>query len=183
MADQSSWHQIKPYTFRNLLICLLVLYSLIAGFVSFAFAYMISRGDVREELVSKERITAVAMLELYQKTDLTMESIIQLSRDDALNISIVSPGVMPFDEEQMAILANESILCLDNDMTALPASYVKLDNTVVRITPTSGANMFVKSSLRVISTCISFLLVFMLFSVFSAPVMSKPITEMIHATR
>lgn len=175
-------HRMKPYTFRNRLVCILLLFSLLAAMVSFVCSYLISRANVRSELSTTQTDAAIRLLELRQKTALPVASLVQMVASDDLSVAIIPEAEARLTAEQLDVLEQRLVLTVMRSLTSLPVTFVRMDDCLVRIMPGSRVNIFIIAGLRFVFAGLTFTMVFILFGLVAAQISSKPVTQLTAAT-
>ena len=161
----------------------LVLMSILGALIAFVSSYLFSSFDVQGELITAQSNTALAMIELEQKTDLSLDAIMQMTGNEQHDVSIVTDEMpLRLTEEEMAALDNQQVLTISHNILSLPVTYVRLQDEVVRVMPATKTSISVAATLRVLFSCISFLTVFILGGLLIAQIMSRPISRMTKAT-
>ena len=174
---------IKPYTFRNRLVCILLLFSLLAAMVSFVCSYLISRANVRSELSTTQADAAIRLLELRQKTTLPVSTLMQMAATDDLSVAVVTAEEARLTPAQLEVLDQQLILTVTRSITSLPITFVRLDDCLVRVMPGSRVNIFIIAGLRFVFAGLTFTMAFILFGLVAAQVGSKPVSMLTGATR
>lgn len=171
-----------PYTFRGRLIWTLYICAILSCVISLLFAYVISHVSVQQELTLKEQAAAVFMLEMQESTNLSIEDIIHMAEQEALNITaITDPAMLP--EQVSTNIAQRSVVSLSGSLTVSPVTYVRLNNSqVFVIAAGEGQNLFFIALFRILFSALSYMAVVVLLATFASFHLSKPIRMMTEAT-
>ena len=81
---------IHPYSFRARLLLGLLISSILAGVIALALSFVFSHMNLESEVEERERTIALYMLELDQKTDLSIDELLRIARQDNLSVTQVS---------------------------------------------------------------------------------------------
>lgn len=174
----------KPYTFRGRMICIVLLFSLVAMLISSACSYLISRVVVRNEFASSESDAAISLLELEQKTDLPLETLLQMAASSDITLEETSAEAAKLTQRQLRQLEEHLTLSVTSGFADLPVTYVLLsDKTLVRIMPASRVNIFLLAGLRFVFVGFTFTAIFVLFALLSAQISARPVSMLTGATR
>lgn len=174
---------MHPYTFRARLLLGLLISSALAAIIALALSLAFSHVSVEGEVEDRERSVALYLLELEQKTDLELEQMLQVARQDSLTVSVIPEGEQP-DREVLEALENRLIHTAKRNWQGLPVTYVRLsDGSILRIGLSHEYNLFWIAFFRIVFAAISFLAVFAAMATLAAIRVSKPITELTEATR
>lgn len=177
-------HPGAPYSFRNKVICILLLFSLLAALISFVCSYLVSRTNVRSELSAAQTEAAINLLELRQKTTLPVSTLLQMAATDSLNVSLVEDAHdVRLTAEQLAILEERQIITVTRSFSSMPVTFVLLDDSLVRISPSAHVNVFLSAVLRFIFAGLIFTLLFIFFGTVSAHVIARPVAKLTKASR
>lgn len=181
MSDKHGFH-VKPYSFRGKMLSWLILLSILGAVIAFACSYLFSSFDVQGEIITSQSNAALAMIELEQKTDLPLENIIEMTAGKLHAMTIVDDLTSKLTEEQIAALEHQQILTISHNILSLPATFVRMEDAVVRIMPGAKRSVSVVAALRVVFSSVSFLTVFILGGMLISHVLSRPISRMTKAT-
>jgi len=176
------WQGIKPYSYRGKIVSWLVLLCILGTIIAFACSYLFSSFDVQGELITSQSNAALAMIELEQKTDLALPAILEMTASKLHAMTVVDDLSSQLSPDQIAALDKQQILTISHNILSLPVTYVRLEADVVRIMPDTRTSISMAAALRVIFSCASFLIVFILGGLLIAHVLSKPISRMTKAT-
>lgn len=161
----------------------LVLLSLLGALIAFVGSYLFSSFDIQGELITSQSNTALAMIELEQKTDLTLEAIMQMNDTSTQALTLITDDLDSYlSENEMAVLEKQQILTISHNILSLPVTYVRLKNDVVRVMPATKTSISLIATLRVLFSSLSSLTVFVLGGLLIAQIMSRPISRMTKAT-
>lgn len=161
----------------------LVLLSLLGALIAFVGSYLFSSFDIQGELITSQSNTALAMIELEQKTDLTLEAIMQMNDTSTQALTLITDDLHSYlSENEMAVLEKQQILTISHNILSLPVTYVRLKNDVVRVMPATKTSISLIATLRVLFSSLSSLTVFVLGGLLIAQIMSRPISRMTKAT-
>lgn len=182
MGKKHHFH-VKPYSFRGRMASWLVLLSLLGALIAFVGSYLFSSFDIQGELITSQSNTALAMIELEQKTDLTLEAIMQMNDTSTQALTLITDDLDSYlSENVMAVLEKQQILTISHNILSLPVTYVRLKNDVVRVMPATKTSISLIATLRVLFSSLSSLTVFVLGGLLIAQIMSRPISRMTKAT-
>lgn len=182
MGKKHHFH-VKPYSFRGRMASWLVLLSLLGALIAFVGSYLFSSFDIQGELITSQSNTALAMIELEQKTDLTLEAIMQMNDTSTQALTLITDDLDSYlSENEMAVLEKQQILTISHNILSLPVTYVRLKNDVVRVMPATKTSISLIATLRVLFSSLSSLTVFVLGGLLIAQIMSRPISRMTKAT-
>lgn len=182
MGKKHHFH-VKPYSFRGRMASWLVLLSLLGALIAFVGSYLFSSFDIQGELITSQSNTALAMIELEQKTDLTLEAIMQMNDTSTQALTLITDDLHSYlSENEMAVLEKQQILTISHNTLSLPVTYVRLKNDVVRVMPATKTSISLIATLRVLFSSLSSLTVFVLGGLLIAQIMSRPISRMTKAT-
>lgn len=182
MGKKHHFH-VKPYSFRGRMASWLVLLSLLGALIAFVGSYLFSSFDIQGELITSQSNTALAMIELEQKTDLTLEAIMQMNDTSTQALTLITDDLDSYlSENEMAVLEKQQILTISHNILSLPVTYVRLKNDIVRVMPATKTSISLIATLRVLFSSLSSLTVFVLGGLLIAQIMSRPISRMTKAT-
>ena len=181
MNEKRNWH-VKPYSFRGKMFSWLTLVTILGAIIAFVSSYLFSSFDVQGEIITSQSNAALAMIELEQKTDLPLETIFEMTSSKLHAVSVVTDIESQLTQEQISALEYQQILTISHNILSLPVTYVRMESAVVRVMPDAKMSISVVAALRVIFSCISFLVVFTLGGLLIAQVLSRPISRMTKAT-
>ncbi|MBR6667127.1 MAG: HAMP domain-containing histidine kinase [Clostridia bacterium] len=168
----------QPYTFRGRMMIALYVCAIFSAVVSLLFAYVISHIDVQSELQLEQNALAVYLLEIDNRTDLTLQTMIGML-DDVEGTHVEQ--VFPTDPELLALLSERQIVSVLDDVTKSPVTYVQLTDGVVRISSLYKQSLFLVVFFRIISTSLSFLAVFVLMTTYASFRLSRPVQALTRA--
>lgn len=171
---------MHPYSFRARLLQGLLISSALAGCIALALSFAFSHLNLRNEVEDREHTVALYLLSLDQKTDLSLDELLQMARQDGLAIEKMG-GSLP--DEVQAGLEERMVHMASRGWRELPVTYVRMDDgTVLRISLSRDYNLFWIAFFRIIFAAISFLAVFAAMATLAAIRFSKPIAELTAAT-
>ena len=174
---------IHPYSFRARLLLSLLISSALAAIIALALSLAFSHVNVEGEVEDRERSIALYLLELDQKTDLTLDQMLRIAQQDSLTVSVVSESDHP-DSAVLDALNERLIHTASRSWHDLPVTYVRLsDGSILRIGLSHEYNLFWIAFFRIVFAAISFLAVFAAMATLAAIRFSKPITQLTEATR
>ena len=174
---------LHPYTFRNRMLLVLLISSMIAGFISLASSFVYSMINVREEVALNQHAVAIYMLELDQVTDMSVEEIIDLIDTDILSVKASIANRSMLDDTLSRKIDETVIATYAGSIASLPITYLKLGDYIVALSSSSKLSLLTISLFRISSAVITFFLVFMLMSWLSSRSIAKPVTQLTQATR
>ncbi len=174
---------VHPYTFRWRLTWGMILSSFLAALIALLFSYAFSHQGLQEEMLEHQYQTAVYLLELDQKTNLTQEDLITITEQSDLSITALDASDSLLSSGVHRELERKMIYSTETPRNNLPITYVKLDTGILRIGPARDFNVIWLAFFRIIFSTTSFLLVFLAMGALVAYKMSKPISELTRATR
>ena len=173
----------KPYSFRNKLLLILLLATLVACTLAAAGSYMVNIGSISNDLSGKEHEIAIYLLGLDQKTELATEEMLTVTANDTLVTSIVAHPERQLSTEQIHKLKEGDLITTTSGFTAMPTTYVQLGNDVVTIRPSRDFNLFLSILPRIAFTVVLSLILFALLSILISFFISRPVTQLTQATR
>lgn len=171
------------FTFRRKVARSFFFCVIIAALLSFAASYVVSNYNVLDELAASERYAAVYLLGLEQKTDLSMEEIAALAANSSLNIRLVSESDVHLTEQELDALDSHLMVTQEGNLTVLPVTYVRLGNSLARISPKANYNLLHMSVLRFFFSTLFFLMALMLLGMSFAGRVASPIARLRKATQ
>lgn len=171
------------FTFRRKVARSFFFCVLIAALLSFAASYVVSNYNVLDELEASERYAAVYLLGLEQKTDLSMEEIAALAANSSLNIRLVSESDVHLTQQELDALDSHLMVTQEGNLTVLPVTYVRLGNSLARISPKANYNLLHMSVLRFFFSTLFFLMALMLLGMSFAGRVASPIARLRKATQ
>ena len=175
-------HYFQPYTFRGRLMTALYFSAVFAAVISLLFAYVISHVNVQSELQLQQQALAVYLLEMDERTELSMPTMLGMVDDvEDTHVETVNMDDPDLPENLSAILAERAIVSVPDDMTDTPVTYVQLSEGVVRISSLYERSLFVVAFFRVISSTLSYLAVFVLMTTVASFYLSKPVQVLTRA--
>ena len=175
-------HYLQPYTFRGRLMIALYVSAAFASVISLLFAYVISHVNVQSELQLQQQALAVYLLEMDQRTDLSMATMLGMVDDvEDTHVESVDLSAPDLPENLTAALASRQVVSVLDDVTQSPVTYVQMDEGVVRISSLYERSLFVVAFFRILSGSLSFLAVFVLMTTFASFRLSKPVQVMTRA--
>ena len=173
---------LQPYTFRSRMMIALYVSAVCSAVISLLFAYVIAHVNVQSELQLQQQALGVYLLEMDNRTDLSMPTMLGMVDDvedtHVEHIDLSSPD-LPSD--LAATLSMRQIVSILDDVTQSPVTFVQLSEGVVRITSLYERSLFVVAFFRIISTSLSFLAVFVLMTTFASFRLSKPVQVLTQA--
>ena len=174
---------IHPYSFRARLLLGLLISSALAAIIALALSFGFSHRNLENEVEERERTIALYLLELNQKTDLSLDELLKIAQQDNLSVSVMD-GTEHLDEAIMATLDSRIIYTASRSWWEMPITYVNLGNGhVLRISLSHDYNLFLIAFFRIVFAAISFLAVFAAMATMAAIRFSRPITELTDATQ
>ena len=174
---------MHPYSFRARLLLGLLISSALAAIIALALSFGFSHMNLESEVEERERTIAVYMLELDQKTDLSVEELLKIARQDNLSVTLLSEAES-LDDAVLANLNSRIIYTASRSWWELPVTYVSLSSgNVLRISLSHDYNVFLIAFFRIVFAAISFLAVFAAMATMAAIRFSRPITELTDATQ
>lgn len=174
---------LRPYTFRNRMMVALLACSLVAALISLICSFLYSSVSVREELAERQQATAIYILELSQKTDLSMEEIIRMADGDSLVVAVNEADASMMSDGLRDSLMTKMIVTAYRGLSALPCTYVQVGEQTVAIMPNQRLNIFLMSFIRIGFAALSFLMVFVMMAWLASNAIAKPISLLTRATR
>ncbi len=177
-------HQLlRPYTFRNRMMVALLACSLVAALISLICSFLYSSVRVREELTERQQAIAIYILELSQKTDLSIHEIIRMADNDSLVVAVDEADASLMPDELRETLASKMIVTTYKGLSALPCTYVQVGEQTLTIMPNQRLNIFLMSFIRIGFAALSFLMVFVMMAWLASNAIAKPISLLTRATR
>jgi len=173
---------LQPYTFRSRMMIALYISAAFAAVVSLLFAYVISHVNVQSELQLQQNALAVYLLEIDNRTDLTLPTMLNMIDDvEDTHVELVTEDSPSLPEDFFATMAQRQIIATLDDATQTPVTYVQLTDGVVKISSLYGSSLFVVAFFRVISASLTYLAVFVLMTTFASFRLSKPVQVLTRA--
>jgi len=173
---------LQPYTFRSRMMIALYISAAFAAVVSLLFAYVISHVNVQSELQLQQNALAVYLLEIDNRTDLTLPTMLNMIDDvEDTHVELVTEDSPSLPEDFFATMAQRQIIATLDDATQTPVTYVQLTDGVVKISSLYGRSLFVVAFFRVISASLTYLAVFVLMTTFASFRLSKPVQVLTRA--
>ena len=174
---------IHPYSFRARLLLGLLISSILAGMIALLLSFGFSHMNLESEMEERERTIALYLLELDQKTDLSLDELLKIAQQDNLFVTL-APEEDLADGGLLSALNARMLYTANRSWRELPVTYVKLgDGHVLRISLSREYNLFWIAFFRIVFAAISFLAVFAAMATLAAIRFSRPITELTDATR
>ena len=173
---------MHPYSFRASLLLGLLISSILASLIALALSFGFSHMNLESEVEDRERTIALYLLELDQKTELPLEELLKIARQDNMSVRQADESD-ELDSEALRTLGSRMIYTANRSWRELPITYVELsDGSILRISLSRDYNLFWIAFFRIIFAAISFLAVFAAMATLAAIRFSKPITELTAAT-
>lgn len=174
---------MHPYTFRARLLLGLLISSILAAIIALALSFAFSHMNLEGEVEDRERTVALYLLELDQKTDLSLDDMLRLARQDNLTITLVAEPER-LDGVVLSTLNERLIHTASRSWTELPVTYVRInDGSILCICLSHEYNLFWIAFFRIVFAALSFLAVFAAMATLAAIRFSRPITDLTAATR
>lgn len=173
---------IHPYTFRSRTLLVLLICTMLAFSISLICAVGFSQSDLRDEMIAVERNAAIHLLELDQKTDLSLQELVGMVSHDSLHVTLLTEPELRLSAKERELLSRQMILTHWSGLLDYPVTYVQLSNAVVRITTGRSSNLLLGAFLRINFALLSFLTVFALMAFWASYKISRPISELMKAT-
>lgn len=174
---------MHPYSFRARLLLGLLISSALAAIIALALSFGFSHRNLESEVEERERTIALYLIELEQKTDLSIDDLLKIAQQDNLSVALLSE-TEHLDEALMTALDSRIIYTASRSWWEMPITYVSLGNGhVLRISLSHDYNLFLIAFFRIIFAAISFLAVFAAMATMAAIRFSRPITELTDATQ
>lgn len=174
---------VRFYSFRARMQAALTLSAVIAGIVSLLCAYAYSHYNMRLDMMDTQYNAAINMLDLEQKTNLSINEIVSMMETDDVKIQIMSEAELPLTEPDRHRLLTRTVLSLAGGGATMPVTYVMLKNATVRISADYRRSTFITAFWRVAVLGLSTSTLFILFSIFSAWRIAKPVSQLTRATK
>ena len=172
----------QPYTFRGRMMIVLYVSAIFSAVVSLLFAYVIAHVNVQSELQLQQQALSVYLLEMDNRTDLSMSTMLGMVNDvEDTHVEQIDLSAPDLPADLAATLAMRQVVSVLDDVTKSPVTYVQLSEGVVRISSLYERSLFVVAFFRIISTSLSFLAVFVLMTTFASFRLSKPVQVMTRA--
>lgn len=173
---------IHPYTFRSRTLLVLLICTLLAFSISLICAVGFGQSDLRDEMINVERSAAIHLLELNQKTDLSLQELISMVSHDSLHVSLLTEEELRLSAKERELLSQQMILTRWSGLLDYPVTYVQLSDAVMRITTGRSSNLLLSAFFRISFALLSFLTVFALMAFWASYKISRPISELMKAT-
>ena len=172
----------QPYTFRGRMMIALYISAAFSAVVSLLFAYVIAHVNVQSELQLQQQALGVYLLEMDNRTDLSMATMMGMVDDvEDTHVEQVDLSAPDLPKDLATTLSLRQVVTVLDDMTKSPVTYVQLSDGVVSISSLYGRSLFVVAFFRIISTSLSFLAVFVLMTTFASFRLSKPVQVLTRA--
>ncbi len=172
----------QPYTFRGRMMIALYISAAFSAVVSLLFAYVIAHVNVQSELQLQQQALGVYLLEMDNRTDLSMATMMGMVDDvEDTHVEQVDLSAPDLPKDLATTLSLRQVVTVLDDMTKSPVTYVQLSEGVVSISSLYGRSLFVVAFFRIISTSLSFLAVFVLMTTFASFRLSKPVQVLTRA--
>ena len=172
----------QPYTFRGRMMIALYVSAIFSAIISLIFAYVISHVNVQSELQLQQQALSVYLLEMDKRTDLSMATMLGMVDDvEDTHVEQISLDDPDLPADLAATLDLRQVYSVLDDLTQSPVTYVQLSGGVVRISSLYERSLFVVAFVRIISTSLSFLAVFVLMTTFASFRLSKPVQVLTRA--
>lgn len=173
---------IHPYTFRSRTLLVLLICTILAFSISLICAVGFSQSDLRDEMIAVERNAAIHLLELNQKTDLSLQELVSMVSHDSLHVTLLTEPELRLSVKERELLSQQMILTHWSGLLDYPVTYVQLSDAVMRITTGRSSNLLLSAFLRINFALLSFLTVFALMAFWASYKISRPISELMKAT-
>lgn len=172
-----------PYTFRSRMMAALLAFALISGVISLVISFLYSSITLQEELLLNQQAVAIYMLELDQKTQLSVPEIINIVSSDAISVKVseVSLSVLPMYLRDQ--LPEKMIVSTGLKLMNSPVTYVQLADSVVRIAASMRLNIFMTILFRISYAILPFLACYAMMAFIASKSIARPITILTQATR
>ncbi len=175
---------LHPYTFRGRMMWALYICAAFSAVISLMFAYVISHMNVQSELQLQQQALAVYLLEMDNRTELSLETMMAMVDDvKDTHVEAIDPADPALPEGLSEAIRTQTVVTVSTGLTDTPETFVRLSEGVVHITSLYGRSLFVVAFFRVISSTLSYLAVFVLMITFASFRLSKPVQLMTTATR
>ncbi len=181
MSKESKLH-LKPFSYRGNLMWVLYICTALAWVISLLFAYVISHVNVQNELKLQQQALAVYLVEMEQRTDLPLATMMRMVQMEDMQLTTVRPFDTDVPEGIDELLTQGAVYTHTSDITGTPVTYVSIRGETIRIEAMRNSALFVVAFLRVIFSAMSYLTVFMLLITFASFRLSKPVQMMTAAT-
>lgn len=174
---------LHPYTFRSRMMAALLIFALISGVISLVISFLYSSITLQEELLLNQQAVAIYMLELDQKTQLSVPEIINIVSSDAISVKVseVSLSVLPMYLRDQ--LPEKMIVSTGLKLMNSPVTYVQLADSVVRIAASMRLNIFMTILFRISYAILPFLACYAMMAFIASKSIARPITILTQATR
>ena len=174
---------MHPYSFRARLLLGLLISSALAALIALALSFGFSHHNLQTEVEERERTIALYLLELDQKTSLSLNELLNIAQQDNLSVALL-PETEELDAAFLATLNSRIIYTASRSWWEMPVTYVSLTGgEVLRISLSHDYNLFLIAFFRIVFAAISFLAVFAAMATMAAIRFSRPITELTDATQ
>lgn len=172
----------QPYTFRGRMMTALYICAILATVISLLFAYVIAHVNVQSELQLQQQALAVYLLEIDNRTNLSMDTMLGMIDDvEDTHVEQIFPADPELPDNLLSNLTSRKVLSVLDAVTDTPVTYVQLTDGVVRISALYQRSLFVVAFFRVISSSLSFLAVFVLMTTVASFRLSKPVQTLTRA--
>jgi len=177
-------HLVRPYSFRAKMQLILSISVSLSCVLSLLCAYTYSRYNMRMEMAHTEYNLALSILELKQKTELSLQEIIGMAENEDLDVQVLAENGRWLNDAESRLLEEKTVITLMDGFSAMPSTYVKLDdNIVLRIFTSRKFNVFMNAFMRIGTVWLLFPVFFLAIAIFSAWRVSIPVTQLTNATQ
>lgn len=177
-------HSLKLYSFRARMQVVLALSAVIACLISLLCSYALVHYNLRIEMTDTQYKTAIHLMELEQKTDLSLDEIVSMIDEANLQLFVLSERDNALlSASELDQLETRTILTVLGGINAMPMTYVQMRENVVLIAAKPRLTLVMTSFWRVATLGAAFLTVFVLISAITAWRIAKPVSQITAATK
>lgn len=167
---------VKLALFFILLICIS---SILSFFISTLFT-----DNIESEIKLSQEAIAASILELNQKTELSIKEIINITSTPMYEVCIIENiDLREITKEELEKIHNKEIVFLNHSRLYRPTIILKIDNSFVQISLHSHNNIFKIVASRVWITLFFYVVIGTLLIVLLAKSVVKPILRLTDATQ
>ncbi len=169
---------------RMRLILFLVSLMFISSVLSFFISALLPNNSLEKELKLNQQAIAISILELDQKTDLSIEEIINMTSNFMYDVSIIDNiDSLQITSEEMNRLQNQEIIFLSDSILHQITSVLMLDDQYIGIRLYSHNNIFRLRASRIGATLISYIVIGFFLVILLAKRAVRPILKLTWATQ
>ena len=173
---------LSPYSFRDKTRVYLIICIIAASLISLLGVYAYSNYAVRVETTKTEYSTALALLELEQKTELPLEELLEMAGNEDLQLQILQLPDQFLTASQLDQLETRTILAVVDSSTG-PFTFVKMQDEIVLIQTANHNMLLLNNFMRPALTGLLFSIVFLMMSFLSSSRIARPVSQLTRAVQ